>query len=108
MRIKTGQRMYRIRGPDGFWIQKGEMTKLQWVANEDHATFWKKLGHLKSSRTDGVLRDELLEPFLDGLPVAALQVVEYVVTVEKTGRKNRLTDVDRFYEKEEPDGPPDV
>ena len=99
MRIKTGQKMYRIRSPDGMWLQKGEFTKLQWTASEDAGTFWKKISHLKSAQKEGVLQEKSLESFLEGLPIAALQVVEYVVTIEKTGRKNRLTDLNRFYDQ---------
>lgn len=106
MRIKTGQKMYRIRGPDGMWIQKGP-GRLQWTASEDAATFWKKIGHLKSAQKEGVLQEKRLNRFLEGLPMASLEVVEYVVTLERTGRKSRLTEINNFY-KPDPDEKQDI
>lgn len=101
MRIKTGQKMYRVRGPDGLWIQKGENLTLKWIKNEDVATLWRKINHIKKALAKGVLSDGRIDPFLDGLPVAALQVVEYEVKLERTGRKNRLTELDNFTQEVE-------
>ena len=99
MTIKSGQKMYRLRGPDGKWAQKGQWPfPLKWVENEERATFWKKLAHVKSSLKDGVLANRL-----EGLPEGSIQVVEYEVTFTKTGRKHRLTELERFHEKKQED-----
>jgi len=103
MRIKTNQKMYKVRGPDGMWVQKREMGSFQWVANEDTATFWKKLSHLKNALKQGVLFPS--KGYIDGLPLAALQVVEYTIAIERTSKKHRITELDKFYTGE-PDGEP--
>lgn len=98
--------MYRVRGPDGLWVKKGEnVRKIYWVEDEHKATFWRKLSHLKASLTDGIFSDK---KNLEGLPLAALTVVEYVVTLERTKRKERMTELVNFYNKESTDGPKDV
>lgn len=101
MRLKSGQKLYRLRGPDGLWIKKAEHPQLEWVANEEVATFWGKLGNLNSARETGALRDDALAVFLDGLPAAAIEVIEYNVTVERTKRTNRLTEIQKFYEEQD-------
>lgn len=102
MTIKTGQLVYRVRAPDGRWVRKtGNIMKVAWVDDESQATFWRKLHHLKSSLKDGIFADK---DNLDGLPLAAFHVYEYVVTIERTKRKRRLSELDRFYEKEGEDG----
>ena len=93
MTIKSGQRMYRLRGPDGRWAMKGSYSAaFRWTDKEERATFWRKLAHVKSSLKQGVLSTKL-----EGLPEAAIQVVEYEVFFVKTGRKNRLTELETFY-----------
>lgn len=95
MAIKTGQKMYRLRGPDGKWAMKGDYSDgFSWTDKEERATFWKKLAHLKTSLKHGVLSTKL-----EGLPEGSMQVVEYVIDIRKTGRKNRLTELDKFYEE---------
>lgn len=104
MTIKTGQKMYRLRGPDGLWAMKGDYSDaFSWTDKEERATFWRKLAHLKTSLKHGVLSTKL-----NGLPHAAMNVVEYEVTIVKTGRKHRLSELDRFYEKGTEDGETDV
>lgn len=101
MTIKTGQLVYRVRGPDGLWAQKtGNIRKIKWVESEASATIWRKLHHLKVSLKEGVFADP---ENLDGVPHAAFQVYEYEVTIERTGRQRRLTELERFHEKV-PDG----
>lgn len=104
MAIKDKQKMYRVRGPDGLWVKKGDYLRpIVWVEKEEQATFWKKLHHLKASMTDGIFsKDENL----DGLPIAALTVYEYEVTVERTGRKQRMSELVKFHtdDKENDDG----
>jgi hypothetical protein len=95
MTIKSGQKIYRIRGPDGLWARKtGSLSKIEWVENEDSGTFWKKLHHIKKSLTQGVLSDPKV---LEGVPFAALKVYEYDVTIVRSGRINRITELKRFY-----------
>jgi len=90
--------MYRVRGPDGLWVKKGaNVTKIYWVKNEEMATFWRKLSHLKCSLKDGIFSEK---DNLEGLPLAALEVVEYVATIKRTGQKNRITELGKFYIEE--------
>jgi hypothetical protein len=106
VRIKTGQKMYKVQGPDGLWVQKREYGSFSWVKNEETATFWKKLSHLKNALKQGVLFPQ--KGLIDGLPLEALKVVEFVVTVQRTRRRHRLTELDKFYVvKEEPHGEPE-
>lgn len=99
MTIRTGQCVYRVQGPDGRWVQKtGNIRTLKWVENQDKATFWRKLHHLKSSVREGIFANP---DNLEGVPLAALKVIEYEVTIERTGRKRRLTEIDRFKKEEE-------
>lgn len=94
MTIKTGQRVYRVQGPDGRWVRKtGNILKLAWVDDQDKATFWRKLHHLKSSVKEGIFSDP---DNLEGVPLAALKVVEYEVTIERTGRTRRLSEIESF------------
>ena len=97
MTIKSGQRMYRVRGPDGLWIRKGADSGFFWVRNEEMATFWRKLSHLKRAISGGIFQDECR---FDGLPLAALQVVEYVIDIKRTRRKERLTEITNFHEED--------
>ena len=96
MTIKTGQLIYRVRGPDGLWLQKtGGVVPAKWVQDEHSGTYWRKLHHLKAALSEGVLtREDVTE----GVPHAAFKVYEYEVTIERTGRKNRLTELVRFHE----------
>lgn len=99
MAVKNGQKMYRLRGPDGTWAMKGQWPfPLRWTDKEERATFWKKLAHVKSSLKDGVLANRL-----EGLPIESIQVVEYEVTFVKTGRKHRLSELERFREEKQED-----
>ena len=98
MTIKSGQKMYRVRGPDSLWAKKTEHLRFGWVRNEEMATFWRKLSHLKNAVSQGVFSHE---SNLEGLPLAALEVVEYVVTLERTRRKERLTELDNFRKEKE-------
>lgn len=101
MTISSGQRVYFIRHPNGLWARKtGTITKVDWVDDLSKATFWKKLHHVKSSLKEGVFS---LEKNLDGLPVAAFYVVECMVTIERTGRRRRLSELERFHEKGDSD-----
>jgi len=87
------------------WVRKGpNITKIYWVKNEEMATFWRKLSHLKNAVAQGIFSNK---DNLDGLPLAALQVVEYVVTLQRTRRKERLTELTEFY-KESTDGSKDI
>ena len=98
--IKSGQKMYRLRGPDGKWAKKGNyLHPLEWVEKEERATFWKKIAHLKTAKKDGTLQRKIC-----GLPEAAVTVVEYEVTLVRTGRKHRLSELDEFYRKDDDDG----
>lgn len=97
MTIKSGQKMYRLRGPDGLWAMKGGYPNpLEWTDKEERATFWKKIAHIKSAMKEGTLQARIR-----GLPAAAITVVEYEVTLTKTGRKHRLSELDEFYKKPE-------
>lgn len=97
MVIKNKQIMYKVRSIDGTWAKKtGDIFKVKWVEDEHAATFWKKLHHLKASLKDGIFSKA---ENLDGAPLATFQVYEYEVTVERTGKKGRLSELDRFYEK---------
>lgn len=99
MTIKTGQRVYRVRNLEGKWARKtGTIVKIDWVDQEHAGTFWRKLHHLKASLKDGVFSKE---ENLDGVPLATFQVYEYEVTIERTGRKRRLSELERFHEKDE-------
>ena len=92
--------MYRLRGPDGTWAMKGSYSDgFRWTDKEERATFWRKLSHLKSSLKQGVLSTKL-----EGLPEGSMQVVEYEITIVKTGRKHRLTELDSFYKEKEVNG----
>lgn len=97
--------MYKVQGPDGLWVQKREVGSFCWVKNEEVATFWKKLSHLKNALKQGVLFPK--RGLIDGLPLEALKVVEFVVAVNRTGKKHRLTELDKFYEPEPPCAHPD-
>lgn len=102
MTIKNGQKVYRVRGPDGKWAKKtGDIFKVAWVDSEENATFWRKLHHLKSSLKEGVFSDS---KNLDHVPVAAFKVYEYDVVINRTGKKQRLSELDRFYEGETDNG----
>ena len=104
MRIETGQRMYRVRGPDGLWVKKLGPGVFGWVENEHASMIWKKLHHLKRD-----MEHIMSEKYLEGLPAEAMHVVEFEVTIQRTRRKHRLTEIDRFYEpdqEEEFDGSP--
>ena len=103
MTIKSGQKMYRVRDPDGLWIRKGADGSFHYVQHEEVATFWKKLSHLKNAISTGIFADETKL----GLPREAFKVVEYIVTIERTGRKERLTEVNKFY-PEKVDAPKEV
>jgi len=98
--IRTKQKFYKVRGPDGLWVLKSEFPKIVWVEDEHRATFWKKLSHLKKSIKQGIFSH--LET-RDGVPLAAFKVYEYEVTIERTNRKTRLTELEGFY-KETEDG----
>lgn len=101
MTIKHRQKMYRVQGPDGRWVQKSDSRKIVWVEDEERATFWKKLHHLKCAITEGIFSKEHdPDGYLDGLPLESLSVHEYIVNLEKTRKTFRLTEIDRFYEKE--------
>lgn len=90
--------MYKVQGPDGLWVQKREVGKFHWVKNEEVATFWKKLSHLKNAIKQGVLFPS--RGMIDGLPLEALKVVEFEVTIQRTRKKHRLTELDKFYTEE--------
>lgn len=98
MRIKTGQKIYKVRSVDGRWIKKGVYPNAEWTESEEAAHVFKKLHHLRSELQTGVLSPDKLTELLDGLPPEALQVVEYELKIHQTGRKHRLTEITRFYE----------
>jgi len=100
VRIKTGQRMYRVRSPDGWWLQKVSNSELCWTEHENEGLVFKKLSHLRKALRQGALVSEKLEQFLDGLPTEAVKVIEYQVTFERTGRKSRLTELENFTREE--------
>lgn len=96
--LKNGQRVYRVKGPDGLWAKKTEnIKKIKWVEHEHQATFWRKLHHLKNALTNGVWSDPAN---LDEIPLGAFWAVEYEVTIERTGRKQRLGELERFHIEE--------
>lgn len=105
--------MYRVRGPDGKWVKKSESRKIVWVEHEHQATFWKKLHHLKNALSQGIFSREH-DPlgYLEGLPLESLKVVEYRVSLERTRRTRRLTEMEKFHvprdgPKQVPDDPCD-
>lgn len=102
MRIKTGQRIYKVRSVDGRWLKKTAYPNVEWTESEAEAHIFRKLHHLVQDLRKGVLVPEKLEVLLDGLPPEALQIVEFEITVYQTGRKHRLTEILKFYSEEQP------
>jgi len=90
VRFRAGRRMYRIMGPDKTWLCRRsnfDDPPYEWVNQEDRGTLWGSIKRLRRSMEDG--RMDIL---LDGLPHAAVQIVEYEVSLIPTKRKRRLSE----------------
>lgn len=108
MRLRSGQKLYKVRDVTGRWIKKVEYPNADWTEDQNEAQVWKKLHALRAEFVSGCLRPEKLEVLLAGLPPEAVEVVEFEIEIKRTGRKHRITEMTRFYEKGKPDGTPDV
>jgi hypothetical protein len=108
MRLRNGQKLYKVKDVTGRWIKKVEYPNADWTESEQEAQIWKKLHALRAEFHSGCLRPEKLEVLLGGLPPEAVEIVEYEIEVKRTGRKHRITEIGRFYEKGKPDGQTDV
>jgi hypothetical protein len=88
--------MYKIRSPDGQYLKKCGDRKLAWVAEKD-ATFFRKWTHVRRCLRVGTLAKNLDDAdTFEGLPLSALRVLEYRVSILKTRRWSRLNEINKL------------
>jgi len=91
MQIREGKKVYRVRGPDGWWLKKSGPTKFYtWVEVEQEATIWKSYNKLRKEIKTGIL--SRIDEIVGIIDIAHLRIFEYTVEVKRTGVVVRAAD----------------